>query len=211
MHSAWIILLAIVAALAAAALFTDRFHRDGRVPEAEGGPHIVDPNTAFYATDDPGDGYREDRSDPDAPKTVESTTIIEFDCRFSTLDDAEPGALGNHIYQLWAKLENGAVKGSYALRDTGGETPFRADPGFLAKVYALAAQYDLAQCNGHFAQVMGLPGGYGFDLEIRFASGEKILAADNCDNLLPKGFCEDAAALFARKAGADLPDTGEQE
>ena len=65
------------------------------------------------------DGCVRNNTNYNAPKTIASTLIISFDCRFSTIDAAEPGTLGNHIYQLQVKLENGAVKGTYQVLDTG--------------------------------------------------------------------------------------------
>ena len=206
----WIIAGVLVAGFAAAALFTDLFYRNGTVPQAEGGPHTVapqpvpPPQTAPPAEpdpppepEDPGDGYKSDQSDPDAPKTITSEQIIAFDCRFSTMDLAEEDtALGNHIFQLRAKLENGAVEGSYEVRSEGKETRFRAELGFLDEVQELAARYDVARFNGHSVEVMGLPGDYGVDLTIGYASGEHIHIHDNQDCILPLEFLEELHALF---------------
>lgn len=152
------------------------------------------------ASADTEDGARVDRSDADAPKEIRSKQIIAFDCWFSTLDLAEPGALGNHIYQLQARLENGAVKGSYRLRDTDEERSFRADHSFLNEVYELVDRNEVAQLNGHNVEVGGLPGEYGVDLDIRFASGERILVNDNQDCILPYSFMNEALKLFERGA-----------
>ena len=150
--------------------------------------------------DGPVDGGATDRSDPDAPKTIESKQIIAFDCRFSTMDAAEPGALGNHIYALQAKLENGAVKGTYQVVDTGEERAFRAGHTFLNEVQGLAEAYDLAQYNGHDYTVAGLPGEYGARLEVRYASRESIVAYDNQDNFLSWGAMNELLKLFERGA-----------
>ena len=206
----WCIGIVLVAALAAAALFTDIFSRDGTVPEAEGGPHTVapqppPPQTAPPAEpDDPGDGYRSDRSDPGAPKTIGSRQIIRFDCWFSTMDLAEEdAALGNHIYQLQAKLEDGAVKGSYKVRDESTETLFRAEQTFLDALCALVERYDIARFNGHSVEVKGLPGDFGVDLTVEYASGERISVDDNQDCILPGEFLEELHALFV----SALPNT----
>ena len=202
-------------AAAALALFTDVFHRNGIVPEAQGGPHTVGPSpfpvpsasSGAAEDEDPGDGYREDRSDPNAPKTVESTRMTAIDCRFSTVDLAESGKLGNHIYQLQAKQENGEVTGSYQVRDAGEEKRFHADQSFLDKVFRLVEQHGVAQFNGHSVEVLGLPRDYGVDLDITYASGERIHVHDNQDCVLPLAFLEELHALFADAAGvtAQIP------
>jgi len=159
--------------------------------EANGGPHVV-----AGSDEDPGDGYEQDNSDPDAPKTVESKQIISIDCWFSTMDAAEPGVMGNHIYQLQAALQDGAVQGSCTVRDTGQEQSFRESHSFLNQVYELVDRYDIAQLNGHSIEVKGLPGDYGVDLQIWFASGESITVCDNQDCVLPDGFMDELLALF---------------
>lgn len=160
--------------------------------------HQPAPQTQGEPGDDPGDGYRDDQSDPDAPKTVTSKQIVSFDCWCSTLDDAEPGAVGNHIYRLRAKLENGAVKGTYEVRDAEEERSFRESHSFLSQIYELVERYDVAQYNGHRVEVHGLPGDYGVDLHIQFASGESISAYDNQDCILPYNFINELLRLFER-------------
>ena len=160
---------------------------------------------AETAQDGPLDGDVTDNSDPGAPKTIESKQIIAFDCRFSTLDLAEPGALGNHIYQLHATLENGAVKATYQIRDTGEERSFRESHSFLNELQTLVEEYDLAQYNGHSYSVAGLPDETGAQLEVQYASRESIRADDNQDNFLPWGAMDALIALFER--GAAVPPT----
>lgn len=53
-----------------------------------------------------------DTSDPNAPKTIESTEITKFYCYFSTLTLAEPGALGNRAFTMTAEADG----------DTGTQT-----------------------------------------------------------------------------------------
>lgn len=145
---------------------------------------------------DPGDGYTVDRSDPDAPKAIQSKQVIAIDCWFSTMDDAEPGALGNHIYQLSAKLSSGAVRGSYEVSDTGESRSFRDSHDFLNQVFELADRYELAQLNGHAVEAKGLPKEYGVELDIQYASGEHIRVYDNQENVLPYNFLNETVKLF---------------
>ncbi|MBE6768573.1 MAG: hypothetical protein E7549_06640 [Ruminococcaceae bacterium] len=144
------------------------------------------------------DGCVRNNTNYNAPKTITSTLIISFDCRFSTMDVAEPGTLGNHIYQLQAKLENGAVKGTYQVLDTGEKRLFRDSHVFLNKVQNLVEKYDLAQYNGQSYEVAGLPGDYGVRLEVVYASGERIYTYNNQDNFLPDGAMNELVKLFER-------------
>ena len=207
----WLALIPL--ALAAAVIAAGCGGSTEFVKEAEGGPHTVAPRSASAERggdggneepDGPIDGGAVDNSDPNAPKTIESKQLISFDCRFSTVDAAEPGALGNHIYALQARLENGAVKGTYRILDTGEERPFRESHRFLEELRGLVSLYDLAQYNGRSYSVAGLPEDYGASLEVRYASGEHIYAADNQDNFLPWGAMNELIKLFERGA-AVLP------
>lgn len=172
------------------------YDKDGMVYQAKGGPHVV--NFHHVEDDGPIDGGATDNSDLNAPKSVESTQIISFDCRFSTMDIVDPGKLGNHIYQLHAKLENGAVKGMYQVRDTGEARIFRVSQKFLEEVQVLVAFYSLAQYNGHGYTVAGLPDEYGAKIDVRYASRESIYAYDNQDNFLPLEAMNELVNLFER-------------
>ena len=200
------ITLAVLAVLALGILVYFKFFalvydKDGMVYQAQGGPHVCNP--PHSEDDGPIDGGATDNSDLNAPKSIESTQIISFDCRFSTMDTAEPGKLGNHIYQLHAKLENGAVQGMYQVRDTGETHSFRVSQKFLGEVQILVAIYSLAQYNGHDYTVAGLPDEYGARLDVRYASRESIYANDNQDNFLPLEAMNALLNLFER--GAAVP------
>ena len=200
------ITLAVLAVLALGILVYFKFFalvydKDGMVYQAQGGPHVCNP--PHSEDDGPIDGGATDNSDLNAPKSIESTQIISFDCRFSTMDTAEPGKLGNHIYQLHAKLENGAVRGMYKVRDTGETHSFRVSQTFLDEVQILVARYSLAQYNGHNCTVAGLPDEYGAKLDVRYASRESIYASDNQDNFLSLEVMKELFNLFAR--GAAVP------
>lgn len=179
------------------------YDKDGMVYQAQGGPHLCNP--PHSEDDGPIDGGATDNSDLNAPKNIESTQIISFDCRFSTMDTAEPGKPGNHIYQLHAMLENGAVRGMYRVRDTGETHSFRVSQKFLVEVQILVATYGLAQYNGHDCTVAGLPDEYGARLDVRYASRESIYANDNQDNFLPLEAMNELLNLFER--GTAMPDS----
>lgn len=148
----------------------------------------------------PAEGGRVDHSDPNAPKTFQSNQIIVFDCWFSTETAAEPGVMGNDAYQFKAKLENGAVKASYQVRDTGAERSFRESHSFMNDIYEMVERYEIAQLNGHSVEVSGLPDNFGVDLDIQFASGEHLRVYDNQECLLPYNFENELLKLFERGA-----------
>lgn len=179
------------------------YDKDGMVYQAQGGPHLCNP--PHSEDDGPIDGGATDNSDLKAPKSIESTQIISFDCRFSTMDTDETEKPGNHIYQLHAKLENGAVQGIYQVRDTGETHSFRVSQKFLGEVQILVTNYSLAQYNGHDYTVAGLPDEYGAQLDVRYASRESIYANDNQDNFLPLEAMKELLNLFER--GAAVPDS----
>lgn len=200
-----IVLVALViCALVYLKFFATVFDRDGMVEQAQGGPHLGTPGPS--PAEDVEDGGRKDTSDPDAPKTIEDTRIIAFECRFSTVDDAEPGVLGNHIFFLTAKFENGAVKATYEVRDTGTKKDFRESHTFLNKLDELVKRYDIPQFNGHSVTVMGLPEEYGASLSVRYASRETIYAEDNESCFLPREFLEELDGLFRKSAKLDPAD-----
>ena len=179
------------------------YDKDGMVYQAQGGPHVCNP---LHIEDDvPIDGGATDNSDTNAPKSIESTQIISFNCRFSTMDVDEPGELGNHIYFLQAKPENGGVKGMYQVQDTGEEHSFRASQNFMGELQTLVAIYQIAQHNGHVYTVAGLPNEYGAQLNVQYTSGESIYANDNQDNFLTLEAMNELLKLFER--GAAMPDS----
>ncbi|MBR5284190.1 MAG: hypothetical protein IKU27_04000 [Clostridia bacterium] len=147
------------------------------------------------------DGGVQDDSSYDAPKTIESPMIVAFNCEFSGFPMMnEDSPLANHAYQLEARLPNGAVKGTYAVR-TGYDNEnlfFSADHSFMRELQQVVDTYDLAQYNGLSRRVSGLPDMYGAYLHIVYASGESIYASDNQDCFLPIAALEDLERLFRR-------------
>ena len=145
-----------------------------------------------------------DTSDPNAPKTIESTEITKFYCYFSTLTLAEPGALGNRAFTMTAEADGDTVTGTYQVWGEGEfDREFTADRAFLEELQSVVGeQYDLAQHNGHHYYVAGLPEDFGATLEVDYASGEKIRADDNQDNFLSFGAMGALRELFSRTAAA---------
>lgn len=146
-------------------------------------------------TDDIDGGVRH-YEDTDAPKVIASREISSFSCRFSAYTltmDSSPVA--GRYHTLYA----GQDGGSYEAR--GGGTVYEAftftpDEAFFAALQQLVTRYDLAQYNGKFYTVSGLPPDYGAKLDIQYKSGEQIRASDNQSCFLSVEAMEAFAELF---------------
>ncbi len=147
----------------------------------------------------PTGGNREDHTDLNAPKVIESTEIVEFHCEFSTLTSLESEKLGRGVYELDAVLEENMVSGKYSVHLPGeGEedSPFEADSSFMTALQELVAEYDLARYNCLSVRVSGLPYFFGARLQVEYASGESIHACHNQSRFLSMEEIEALEALF---------------
>ena len=146
------------------------------------------------------DGGVTDSSDFDAPKSIESSEITYFEVRFSTVDRVEC-SFGYDMWSLKAELSGDKVSCEVrVMRDENGTQTFEADAGFMEELYRIVDECNLASYNGHSYHVSGLPEEFGADIDIEFASGEKIYASDNQENFLTDEAMERMLELF----GADL-------
>lgn len=146
-------------------------------------------------------GVRKYNSGADAPKSINSSEIISFNCKFSlfSLVLEEESELDGKVYTLSADLENESVicKAKWRNRFGDGETKeFKTNVSFMAKLQEIASKYNLAQHNGYTSTVSGLPDMYGAKLDIEYSSGESIYAYDNQDNFLSLDAMEELVALF---------------
>jgi len=160
-------------------------------------------------------GVVKNQSGDDAPKVIESTEIIRFRCESSLIAAGDPGELGNYVYTFEAEQKDGTVFCTwerYGRIPEGGEKhSFETDTAFLDALQKIAAGYDLAQYNGFYHSVSGLPELYGDILSIEYASGETIYAKDNQDSFLPPEAVYDFLVLFGETGGVtiesgDIPD-----
>ena len=160
-------------------------------------------------------GVVNSQSGDDAPKEIGSTEISRFRCESSQIAVADPGELGNYVYTFEAERKDGTVFCTwerYGRGPEGGEKhSFETDGAFLDALQKIVAGYDLAQYNGFYHSVSGLPGMYGDFLSIEYASGETIYAKDNQDSFLPPEAVYDFLVLFGETGGVtiesgDIPD-----
>ena len=124
----------------------------------------------------------------DAPKIINSTQIMIFECKFSTLAFLDLDAdIENRVYILEARLENEFVNGRYRHRsrfENNVDVKFKAEQSFMERLQRIIEEHNLAKDNGVCVEVKGLPDMYGAKLRVDYASGERIYTSNNQDNFL---------------------------
>ena len=150
------------------------------------------------------DGGKNNNTDFDAPKLVNSTEIIKFSCEFSLLafaEDPEP-PLQCGTYLLEAEAKDEKVSCRYCLDFRDGESEdesFETDTSFMEELQKIALENNLAQYNGISISVSGLPDMYGAKLSIDYESGEYIYATDNQDCFLSMKAMKELVELFEKE------------
>ncbi len=151
--------------------------------------------TLSTTTDDIDGGVRH-YMDENAPKAIESTQIVSFECSFSTLTlTGDDTSLAGRVYDLKA-TQNG---GSYTARTRSeiyDDLTFTPTPEFFVQLQKIVSQYDLARYNGQHYTVSGLPPDLGTEIYVEYASGEHICASDNQSCFLPLKAMEALVELF---------------
>ena len=135
-----------------------------------------------------------------APKIINSTQIMIFECKFSTLAFLDLDAdIGNRVYILEARLENEFVNGRYRHRsrfENNVDVKFKAEQSFMERLQRIIEEHNLAKNNGVCVKVNGLPDMYGAKLRVDYASGERIYTSNNQDNFLSVSAMEAMLRLF---------------
>ncbi|MBQ8696500.1 MAG: hypothetical protein IJ519_02165 [Clostridia bacterium] len=136
-----------------------------------------------------------------APKVIASREIKVFYCEFSAYAlPEEETRLSGKTYRLSAKIEGDGVDAEYRSHDRYGgrrDRSFTADTSFMQRLDSIVKEYDLALHNGLSVTVYGLPGMYGAELSVDYASGERIYARDNESCFIPIGAMEALEDLFS--------------
>ena len=135
-----------------------------------------------------------------APKIINSTQIMIFECKFSTLAFLDLDAdIGNRVYILEARLENEFVNGRYRHRsrfENNVDVKFKAEQSFMERLQRIIEEHNLAKDNGVCVEVKGLPDMYGAKLRVDYASGERIYTSNNQDNFLSVSAMKAMLRLF---------------
>ena len=136
----------------------------------------------------------------DAPKIINSTQIMIFECKFSTLAFLDLDAdIGNRVYILEARLENEFVNGRYRHRsrfENNVDVKFKAEQSFMERLQRIIEKHNLANNNGVCVEVKGLPDMYGAKLRVDYESGERIYTSNNQDNFLSVSAIKAMLRLF---------------
>lgn len=145
------------------------------------------------------DGGVRHRVDTNAPKSIVSTEIVAFSCKFSALNySIRDFGLAGRIFTLQADKNGGSYE-ERTREKVHEKKEFSTTPEFFAALQQIVALYDFAQHNGQFYTVSGLPPDFGAVLEVRYASGESISASDNQSCFLSMEAMEALAALFQQQ------------
>ena len=153
------------------------------------------------------DGGTRISKDTDAPKEIRSRELIRFSCSVSMLSMMEEDTgLPCGMYRFTAKREeSGAVCGASFGRGCFEKvTQSRCDPALLDAVAELLRRYNVAQYNGSYYKVSGLPDFYGAELDADYASGESISCYHNQDQFLPVELLQALCDLFSLPSAADI-------
>ena len=142
------------------------------------------------------DGGVQHYEDTNAPKFVKSEEITVFSCEFSATNlPLNESSIAGRYYTFYA----GEDSGSFEARGDGvvyEKQSFVPDTAFFAQLQKIVAKYNLAQYNGEFYTVSGLPPDLGVKLDIQYASGENIRASNNQSCFLPIEAMEALVELF---------------
>ncbi|MBE6691522.1 MAG: hypothetical protein E7590_09670 [Ruminococcaceae bacterium] len=146
------------------------------------------------------DGGTRIRRDTDAPKEIESRELIRFSCRFSALSLMEEDTqLPRGVYDFGASKGEGGVSSTVDCNNPkvlGGERREVRTEEFLAELEQLVREHNVAQYNGQYYKVSGLPDFYGATVDAEYASGETLYCYNNQDPFLPIPFVRELCRLF---------------
>lgn len=168
------------------------------------------------STDDIDGGVVTRRSGDDAPKVIHSTQISSFRLIASLYAVVDPGDLENCLYTFEAERKEEAVVCRFKRHNRADakdccDLSFETDAAFMDDMQTIIARYDLAQYNGFYHSVSGLPDMYGDSLYVSYDSGETIEASDNQGDFLPLEAIRDLRDLFVKASGEKLDDLPAEE
>lgn len=139
--------------------------------------------------------------DTDAPKEIVSRALVQFSCRFSSVSLIEKeSSLQCGLYHFSAK-KNEDGKGCSvscgrvaSVRDQQLQTV--RPLSFMDEIERLLRAYNVAQYNGSYYSVSGLPSFFGASVDAVFESGESVYCYNNQDPFLPISLIKELCILF---------------
>ena len=119
-----------------------------------------------------------------AKEPVRSKDIVDFKC-FFLMDEGENGITE---YYFGIECANGKIVGSarcVAFNGVDGyDATFSADENALAELQQLIEDNSLEKFNGLYNETQEENGSQGFEISVKYASGERIYCFDNEKNSL---------------------------
>ena len=147
------------------------------------------------------DGGTRISHDDNAPKEIISRELIRFSCRFSavSLYENESG-LKHGVYKFTASKGTDGVCAKFECTNpkvsADGEHKEIRSEELLYKLDAALRKYNVAQYNGQYYKVSGLPGFYGATVDAEYASGETLYCYNNQDPFLPTELVQELCEIF---------------
>lgn len=146
------------------------------------------------------DGGTRIRHDTDAPKVIESRELTRFSCRFSALSLMEEDTqLLRGVYDFSASRGEDGVSCTVGCNNPAvldGERREIRSQELFEELESLLRKYNVAQYNGSYYKVSGLPDFYGALVDAEYASGETLYCYNNQDPFLPVAFVQELCRLF---------------
>lgn len=169
---------AVCALLCAAAIFALAGCGGSQTTPAESTQTVRDTKSTQSANEDPISGGVIDRTDPDAPKYIESKEISDFHASFYLVGKDELGTKSRSCTFDVSLDENGILTASE--KESG--ISHAADGTLLSTVQSVIDGYDLVQKNGYYRVTAGLaPECWECTMTVHYASGETLTFTENND------------------------------
>ncbi len=151
------------------------------------------------------DGGHSSYSDPDAPKEIKSDEIAALQLEFKS-DYYEQLECGTYIMTI-KKGEGGKITGSYYFAPFSGyfaENTFYFEPdgAFMRELDSVIKESGIIAYNGTVEKTYGIPDEFGYDISIKYRSGESVSCSDNVNNRIPEESCVKLRDLFYSACGA---------
>ena len=162
-------------------------------------PEIVEP------IEIPVNGGRDENWDKNAPKEIKSEDLIYFDSWFAN-NETQELEWGKYFFK--AELgEDGKVTGSYYYMDKNGdfaplEFPFETDASIMKEINEIVKESKIVAWNGYYGHTNGIPENYGFAIDAKYASGERLYCSDNAGNYFSEETMLALNNLFYERSGA---------
>lgn len=151
------------------------------------------------------DGGHSSYSDPDAPKQIKSGEIKAFSLEFKS-DYYENLDTGTYRMSVESGPD-GKLAGKYyyaPFNDYFAENTYEFEPdtSFMKELDAVIKESGIITFNGTVEKTYGIADEYGYDISIKYRSGESVSCSDNVNNRIPEESCVKLRDMFCKASGA---------